>query len=111
MAAISEVAKRRHETLTRALDALGVEGVQIPSTKANPIETGAFYVEILANLAKRMVSLECGRISHEASIDALAEAVTVFAEQASRKAAEATRGPRRVTLKVTPRALPVQGRR
>ena len=67
--------------------------MQIPSTNANPIETEASYVEILANLANRVVSLECGRISHEASIDALAEAMTIFAEQASRKAAEATEAP------------------
>jgi hypothetical protein len=46
-------------------------------------------VEILANLVKRVVSLESGRISHEASIDPLAEAVTLLQSRADCEAAEA----------------------
>jgi hypothetical protein len=55
---MSEVAKRRHETLERVLEALGMEHMRIPSTKVDPILTEAFYLEILEGLATRMVALE-----------------------------------------------------
>jgi hypothetical protein len=78
MAAIGEVAKKRRADLEDVLEALGVEGVLIPGTKVDPIVTEAFYVDILANLAKRVVNLECSRIGHTERLGALGEAVAVL---------------------------------
>jgi hypothetical protein len=67
MAAIGTIAQKRGEILGRILEALGMD-LPIPPTKVQPIVTEAIYLEILAELAKRVVSLErsCsrGRNSH-----------------------------------------------
>ena len=78
MAAIGEIAKKRQAALESVLDALGVEGVLIPGTKVHPMVKEAFYVDMLARLAKRVVALEHGRIDDAESIDALGEAVAVL---------------------------------
>lgn len=86
MAAISVAAEKRHGALTRALKALDMERVSIPTTKANPIESEAFYAEILAVLANHVVA-QARRIDAQAeSIDNLSEALAVILNRESRKA-------------------------
>ena len=58
MAAIGVAAQKRCEALERVLEALDMGDMRIPSTKAHPIETEAFYLEILERLAARVVALE-----------------------------------------------------
>jgi hypothetical protein len=54
MAALDVAAARRHRALTRVLEALDMQDRLIPTTKADPVETEAFYAEILAELAERV---------------------------------------------------------
>jgi hypothetical protein len=58
MADIGKIAEKRYATLERLLQTLGMEHARIPSTKVDPIQTEAFYAEILAALAERVVALE-----------------------------------------------------
>ena len=58
--------------------------MRVPSTKANPVETEAFYLEILAELAGCVVSLERGRNSHAERLDELDEAVASLFNRESR---------------------------
>jgi hypothetical protein len=65
-------------------EALDMEHIQIPSTKVDPIQTEAFYAEILAALAERVVALERGRDRHAEHIADLEEAVAILLNRESR---------------------------
>ena len=58
----------------------------IPSTKAPELDRELFVAELLATLAERVAALERGRADYRESTGALAEAVMVLQNQASRKA-------------------------
>jgi hypothetical protein len=47
-----------HYALESVLEPLDMEHMRIPSTKANPMQTEAFYLEILEMLATRVVGLK-----------------------------------------------------
>ena len=75
MAAIGEIAARRHETLRHVLDTLGLD-LPIPSTKSQQVVLEKFYLDLLAELAKRVVALER---AHDADrINRLEEAVATL---------------------------------
>lgn len=83
-----EVVYRPWEAATPARqtpDLLGVDAV-IPSSKVPHLKCKHYVAELMAGVAERVAALERGRANHEESIDALAEAVTVLQNQASRKA-------------------------
>ena len=54
-----------------------MEHVCIPSTKANPVETEAFYAAILAHMTTRVVILE----AHAKRADGLADLLAAVAER------------------------------
>jgi hypothetical protein len=85
------------------LEPLDMEHMRIPSTKANPIQTEAFYLEILERLATRVVALEAlakrdeglaevlaadaeREEASEENIDNMAEALATLLNREARKA-------------------------